>query len=89
MSAFYDFKDFDETKKEDIKPKKAPICHMLNPVIPISSRIPKIVCPKRRPTSQPVKAPMQGEIISEIITRTITFTSTNDCFIKKFLIVYE
>ena len=40
-------------KKEPIKPKKIPICHMLKPVIPIWARIARQVSPKNHPTIHP------------------------------------
>ncbi len=49
---------FVDLKKEPTNPKNAPICHILNPSMPMAERIAKIGLAKKMPTTQPVNAPM-------------------------------
>lgn len=52
-----------EWKKPPIKPIKAPICHILNPVMPIEAKMPKIVSEKNQPTIRPDNAPIKVDKI--------------------------
>lgn len=52
-------KETEVRKKPLTKPKKAPICHILNPLMPMAARMPNMVFPKNQPTTQPIKVPIK------------------------------